>query len=215
MCNRARDRQNVETIQEEYDTSWTTPRPMDNRFNPEELVPKGRAWVVRQQDGARGIDVMAWDVLAGSASYPMTNVRNLKLPQWRRLAADPSRRCLVPLTEFCEWTAQPIDLGDGRKPIRGEMWFGVTDRPSFAVAGFWQEMDGQRWFAMVTCDANELVRPVHPKAMVTILHREDHERWLTGSYDDVVALQKPYPADLMTVRGPEFPTRSARRSGSF
>jgi putative SOS response-associated peptidase YedK len=43
-------------------------------------------------------------------------------------------------------------------------------------------------FTMVTCDANELVAPIHPKTMITILPSDDHERWLTGSYDDVVAL---------------------------
>jgi putative SOS response-associated peptidase YedK len=61
---------------------------------------------------------------------------------------------------------------------------------------------------MVTCDANELVAPIHPKAMITILHEDEWDRWLTGSYEDAVALQQPYPADLMTVRGPVFPTRN-------
>ncbi|MGY2734711.1 putative SOS response-associated peptidase YedK [Sphingomonas sp. UYP23] len=60
---------------------------------------------------------------------------------------------------------------------------------------------------MVTCDPNELVAPIHPKAMITVLKRADHERWLRGSYDDVVALQQPYPAERMVVRGPVFPTR--------
>ena len=61
---------------------------------------------------------------------------------------------------------------------------------------------------MVTCDPNVLVAPIHPKAMITALTPEDHERWLRGSYDDVVALQKPYTASLMSVSGPVFPTRS-------
>jgi len=30
---------------------------MDNRFNPQELVPFGRAWVIRQNDRGRGVDV--------------------------------------------------------------------------------------------------------------------------------------------------------------
>jgi len=66
---------------------------------------------------------------------------------------------------------------------------------------------------MVTCDANELVAPIHPKAMITILHPDDHALWLTGRYDDVVALQRPYPASRMTVRGPVFPTRTAAPPG--
>jgi len=43
--------------------------------------------------------------------------------------------------------------------------------------------------------------------MITILHPDDYDQWLTGSYDDVIALPRPYPADRMTVRGPVFPTR--------
>jgi putative SOS response-associated peptidase YedK len=98
-------------------------------------------------------------------------------------------------------------LGDGKPPIKGEMWFQVTDQPLFAIAGFWQLLKDGPGFTMVPCDPNELVAPIHPKAMVTILAPEDHERWLTGSYDDVVALQRPYSAERMTVREPEFPTR--------
>ncbi len=182
-------------------------RPRDNRFNPQELRPKGRAYVIREQDGERGWDVMSWDVLGGAAPWPMTNVRNLKLPQWRKLAAEPANRCLIPLTEFCEWTPDKVDLGDGKPPLKGEMWFQVTDQPTFAVAGFWQTTKEGDGFTMVTCDPNELVAPIHPKAMITILRPEDCETWLRGSYDDVVALQRPYDPDVMTVRGPVFPTR--------
>ena len=120
-------------------------------------------------------------------------------------------RCLVSLTEGCEWTPEAHDLADGKKPVKGEMWFQVTDQPLFAVAGFWQQTAKGAGFTMVTCDPNELVAPIHPKAMITILHSSDHERWLRGSYDDVVAMQRPYPADRMTVRGPVFPTRRAEK----
>jgi putative SOS response-associated peptidase YedK len=43
--------------------------------------------------------------------------------------------------------------------------------------------------------------------MITILRPDDHEWWLTGSYDDVLALQRPNPAARMTVRGPVLLTR--------
>ena len=89
----------------------------------------------------------------------MTNVRNLELPQWRRLSEKPSNRCLIPLTEFCEWTPEKHDLGDDRPALKGEMWFRVVDRPVFAVAGFWQHTKSGPGFTMVTCDANALVAP--------------------------------------------------------
>ena len=206
MCNRAR-------YDGEPETLWGSvaklfgERPMDNRFDPKELRPKGRAYVIREHDGERAWDVMEWDVLGGGAPWPMTNVRNLGLSQWRALAAHPEKRCLVPLTEFCEWTPEKHDLGDGKKPLKGEMWFRVTDQPKFAVAGFWQRTKTGNGFTMVTCDPNELVAPIHPKAMLTILHPDDIDTWLRGSYDEVVALQRPYDPAAMTVRGPVFPTR--------
>ncbi|MBW4331381.1 SOS response-associated peptidase family protein [Stakelama sp. CBK3Z-3] len=204
MCNRARNRGEPETLFEHFGGDWLTERPRDNRFNPVELYPKSRAYVFRNdRETGFGLDVMQWDVLGGGAKWPMTNVRRLDLPQWRRLAEKPDNRCLIPLTEFCEWTPEK----DPEQGIKGEMWFAVRDQPVFAVAGFWQQTGKGASFAMVTCDANELVRPIHPKAMITILHRGDYDRWLQGSYDEIVALQQPFPADRMTVRGPVFPTR--------
>lgn len=64
---------------------------------------------------------------------------------------------------------------------------------------------------MVTCDPNMLVAPIHPKAMITILEPSDVDTWLHGSYDEAVALQKPFDPDRMTVRGPVFPTRRKER----
>ena len=205
MCNRARLSYEPETLRTHFGATWLADVP--NR-NPIELTPKGKGIVIRADAGRRVIDQMSWDVLGGVGAWPMTNVRNLALAQWRRLAERPEQRCLIPLTEFCEWTPDKHQVGEG-KPLKGEMWFQVTDQPLFAVAGFWQRTAAGAGFAMVTCDPNEMVAPIHPKAMITILHPDDHHRWLLGSYDDVVALQRSYPAERMTVRGPEFPTRNA------
>ncbi len=65
---------------------------------------------------------------------------------------------------------------------------------------------------MVTCEPNELVAPIHLKAMITILHEPNWDTWLRDSYEEAVALQQPYPTELMTVRGPVFPTRTAKVS---
>jgi putative SOS response-associated peptidase YedK len=176
MCNRARLRTDPETLRETFGAKWLAAIPNKPAV---ELYPKSPAPVIRSADGRRIIDMMKWGVLPDDAKRnPGTNVRNLCLPQWRKLAEDPAHRCMIPLTEFCEWTPEKHDLGDG-KPIKGEMWFEVTDQPIFAIAGFWRQLGDDRTFAMVTCKPNELVEPIHPKAMITILPPEDHERWLT------------------------------------
>lgn len=210
MCNRARMKGEIETIWGSVAELFSE-RPRDNRFDPQELRPRGRAYVMREQGNMFGWDVMSWDVLGGKAAWPMTNVRNLALPQWRRLAERPENRCVVPLTEFCEFTPDKHDLGDGKPPLKGEMWFSVIDQPVFAVAGFWQATESGNGFAMVTCDANSLVEPIHAKAMVTILEPNDVDVWLRGSYDEVRSLQRPFDPARMTVRGPVFPTRRAER----
>jgi putative SOS response-associated peptidase YedK len=110
MCNRARLRTDPETLRETFGAKWLSDVP--NRW-PIELTPRTRAPVIRSADSQRIIDLMAWDVLDGQAPWPMTNVRNLKLPQWRKLAEDPAQRCLVPLTEFCEFTPDKHELGSG------------------------------------------------------------------------------------------------------
>ena len=111
---------------------------------------------------------MSWDVLGGGAAWPMTNVRNLSLRQWRVLAEKPENRCIVPLAEFCEFTPYKYDLADGKPALKGEMWFQVKDQPTFPVAGFWQRTKAGNGSTMVTCDPNDLVEPIHPKAMIMI-----------------------------------------------
>ncbi|MFC0686452.1 SOS response-associated peptidase family protein [Novosphingobium clariflavum] len=207
MCNRARLKNEPETLFGSAAKLFSA-RPRDNRFDPQELRPKGRCYVIREDAGQRAWDVMTWDVLGGKAPWPMTNVRKLALPQWRVLAEKPGNRCIIPLTEFCEFTPDKHDLADGKPPLKGEMWFSVTNQPVFAVAGLWQTTEKGNGFAMVTCDANDLVAPIHPKAMITILDPKDVDTWLRGSYDDIAALQRPYEARSMSVRGPVFPTRN-------
>lgn len=210
MCNRARMDREPETLWQSAIELFSE-RPRDNRFDPRELRPGSRNYVIREQDGERAWDVMTWDVLGGQAKWKMTNVRQLGLPQWRKLAERPENRCIIPLTEFCEFTPEKQDLGDGKPPLKGEMWFQVADQPIFPVAGFWQRTKEGNGFTMVTCDPNALVAPIHPKAMITILKPQDVDTWLRGTYEDVTALQKPYEAAKMTVRGPVFPTRRDER----
>jgi putative SOS response-associated peptidase YedK len=76
----------------------------------------------------------------------------------------------------------------------------LRDRPIVSFAGVWRPADGGAVFAFLTTDPNPLVAPIHPKAMPVLLDEDDEERWLTCSFDDAVALAKPFPSQLMTAR---------------
>jgi putative SOS response-associated peptidase YedK len=98
----------------------------------------------------------------------VTNVRNVASPYWRGWLKSEFR-CLVPATSFCEYT-------DSQPKI--PHWLAVgPDRPLFGFAGIWRSWTGGRkremgehlLFSFLTTEANEVVRPVHAKAMPVIL----------------------------------------------
>lgn len=190
MCNRYRMTAKQADVARAFGVE--APYPEDVTLPPPELFPKRHAWVVRTEDSQRRLDVMTWGFpppIAGKA--PVTNVRNLSSPFWRTALSRPDRRCLVPVTDFCEWEGQV-----GSKVPR---WFSVPSRPIFAFAGVWRPTETGKAFAFLTCEPNAVVAPVHAKAMPVILHEEDYGAWLDGAFEAACALAAPFPSQLMVM----------------
>ena len=159
----------------------------------DEIYPGHQAPVLRRNEvGRLTLDWMKWGFPGppSAGSRPVTNVRNLASPFWRSALDNPMRRCIVPVTSFCEWTAEP-DPGTKRK---AKVWFGLReDAPSlFAFAGIWRPGEDGPFMAFLTCEANETVGAVHPKAMPVMLRHEDCETWLASARADACALAKPF-----------------------
>lgn len=78
--------------------------PFDDYPNlpPPELFPRKHAWVAREVDGRRILDVMSWGFphlvktpkTGKVIEKPVCNVRNLSSPFWRMAIASPARRCV-------------------------------------------------------------------------------------------------------------------------
>ncbi|WP_338643659.1 SOS response-associated peptidase [Novosphingobium olei] len=159
-----------------------------------EIYPGHEAPVLIGAEDTR-LEMMQWGWPPfGQVKRPITNVRNLASPMWRAALADSVRRCLVPVTEFSEWSAEP-DPATGRKM---KHWFALRDQPLFAFAGVWRPTaDGPR-FAFLTCAANRIVGAVHPKAMPVILRPgEEARRWLSTDAQGAWAMQRSLADDLM------------------
>ena len=204
MCNRYRMTAKQAELALRYGVE--APYPEDLTVPPPELFPNRPAWVVRHEDGARWLDVMAWgfprkvpgkriDKATGKPALldsKVTNVRNYTSPFWKSALASPERRCLVPFTSFSEY-------GPGAAGKRPLFWFDVPSRPITSFAGVWRPTEKGAVFAFLTTEPNPLVAPIHPKAMPVLLDDEGEERWLTCDFDEAVALASPFPSQLMSV----------------
>jgi putative SOS response-associated peptidase YedK len=153
--------------------------------------------ILRRQDGDIIVDEIPWGIplAAGTTTKPVTNIRNLQSPFWRGTLAKPEFRCIVPAVQFAEWTPAP-DPETGRKR---EIWFSMVDDQPFMFAGAWRPSNYGPRFAFLTCEANDLVRPIHPKAMPVILHEDQYKPWLDG--EPVEQFQACFPTQLMKVAG--------------
>jgi putative SOS response-associated peptidase YedK len=144
----------------------TANQPPQPAIFPDQLAPV----VHGGRDGERVMEAMRWGFPPppNLGNRPVTNVRNTASPYWRGWLK-PEWRCLVPATSFCEYT-------DSRPKI--PHWFALgPDRPLFCFAGIWRPWTGSRkgedgehrLFAFLTTAANDVVRPIHAKAMPVIL----------------------------------------------
>jgi putative SOS response-associated peptidase YedK len=165
----------------------------------DEIYPGYSAPVLRRDEaGALKLEMMKWGFPGptSAASRPVTNVRNLESPFWRSALNDPRRRCIVPATTFCEWTAEP----DRETKRKSKVWFGLHEErhPLFAFAGIWRPSEGGPFMAFLTCDANQLVGAVHPKAMpVMLAPGADVARWLDSERADACSLAVPFADTAM------------------
>ena len=123
-----------------------------------EIYPNREGPIIRAgQTGERYVDRALWGVpppIAGAR--PVTNVRNLASSFWRSALTNPANRCLVPVTAFAEWTAEP-DPTTGRKR---KVWFEVIDAEMFVFAGIIRptaEGEADR-YAFLTCAPNSCRR---------------------------------------------------------
>jgi len=185
----------------DYDLATTS--ATDNYGGQENIYPNQDVPILRASgEGRLELAMMRWGF------PPITNIRNLQSRWWRDVnrewMTEPKYRALVPFTAFAE-------------PVRDSTWFTVKDVEIPCFAGVWRPWCGERlaeqpgkkrrvreerdWelYAFLTTEANDLVRPVHDKAMPVILTDPDEmKEWLSGGKASL-RLQRPYPTERMAI----------------
>lgn len=173
------------------------------RYN---IAPGSEILVVREREGTRRAELLHWGLIPSWAKDPaigdrMANARAdtaHEKPAFR--SAIRTRRCLIPADVFFEWQAVP---GEKRKRPHAVQMRGGE---SFAMAGvweFWRPRDdpghpGIASCAILTTDANELMRQVHHR-MPVIVPPDRYRAWLDPRTPDpaIRDLLRPYPSDAM------------------
>ena len=130
----------------------------------------------------------------------VTNVRNTTSKHWKRWLGIENR-CVVPFTSFTEFN----------KSEGGDIWFALDDsRPLAVFAGIWTNWTCVRnvkegetrndLFGFLTTEPNDVVAPVHPKAMPVILTTASEiQTWLTAPADEALSLQRPMPSGALRI----------------
>ena len=160
--------------------------------------------IAKGADGEPEWREMRWGFPPPKAGLkPVTNVRNTSSSFWRTFLR-PEWRVVVPFDEFVEFS--------DTLP-KTKHFFSVVDNQPAAFAGIWRRWEGTRGtkkepvtgqhdlFAILTTEPNDIVAPVHAKAMPVLLAGEEEQRaWLEMPVEDAIALQaRIFPSERMRV----------------
>lgn len=197
MCNRA-ERGQTDKVLRLFDARIAAP------FNDGPLVvhPRDPGTVIRRVEGALQLDQMTWGFPVALASKrdpakknkpkPVNNARFDKLGGfWKRWAADPAHRCLIPTARYAEAVGEP-----GRMT---ETWLSLKSQEIFAWAGLWTDSAewGLAYTGVMTANAPELAH-IHDRSPV-ILAPADWNVWLTEPLDALYRFDRPWPAQDVAV----------------
>lgn len=190
------------------------------RFN---IAPTQEVLAVVEDKDGRRITGLRWGLVPSWAKdlktgFRMINAKAetvLERPAYRGLVAKRGHRCLVLADGWYEWQ-KPEDPSQPRKP----MHFSLADGRPFCFAGLWT-----RWTSpegevvpsctIVTCEANEVARPIHDRMPVALAEPAVWEAWLDAALDGPAAceLLVPPAAGLLVVRPANPVVNSGRHEG--
>lgn len=119
---------------------------------------------------------------------PVNNARSDKLDGFMWRQSFETRRCLIPLSAWCE--------AEGPKGGKTRTWLSVPNAELFAVAGIWRNTD--EWgpsYSMVMVDSAGDAAAVHDR-MPVILSSDRCEQWTNGSTAEARMLCRGWTAAL-------------------
>jgi len=167
----------------------------------DQIRPTDRAPIIRAVGGETTLDMVRWGIVPNTwrgpikawtaqlRGNPLTNARAETVSTTSTFRdAYAARRCLVPATNYFEWTTDP-ERPKGKKL----MWrFTVPGQEVFAFPGIWdhaEAADGPlNSFTLLTCPPGPDQAPFHNRQPV-ILERGQWDDWLDVKNDMAPSFQ--------------------------
>jgi putative SOS response-associated peptidase YedK len=193
MCGRYDNDLTTERLREAFKTVAWGPqwRPCRN------IAPKQPAPIVHRdpKTGQRHLDLRLWGFIPAWATdmdrQPFNARAETVVESGFFRAAFQSRRCLVPATAYYAW----------RRGGSQSCAFARADGTPLALAGVWEawgwEGDILRTFAIITTQANALMRPIQDR-MPVVIEARDWDAWLEAPVEVAAHLMQPTPDGVLT-----------------
>jgi putative SOS response-associated peptidase YedK len=181
------------------------------------IAPQQSIGAVRTAEDGRELVLLKWGLIPSWSKDPkiafkLTNARAETVdekPSFR--SAFKQRRCIIPATGFFEWKREAKQ----KQPF----YIHPHGEELFSFAGLWEtwhDPEGEivESCAVITTEANELMRPIHDR-MPVILNWEGEEVWLNprSAPDALCALLVPFPADRMGAYAVDPYVNNAKNQG--
>jgi len=170
------------------------------RFN---IAPQQPLNVICQVERRYQMRLMLWGFIPHwttdlSLAHSLINARSEtahEKPSFR--AALRYRRFLIPADGFYEWGTMAA--------VKQAFYFTKGDRSLFALGGLWDSWNDIETVTILTTDASDLVKPIHPR-MPVIISPQYYAQWLNpfSRWQEMRPLMQPDSGDDFQV----FPVSS-------
>jgi putative SOS response-associated peptidase YedK len=169
------------------------------RYN---IAPTQRSPIVIAAGAERSIHMARWG-LVPSWSRDLSLGAGMSIAPAETFAEKPAyrtafeeQRCLVPANGFFEWQTK----GGNKQPYKIALRSGAL----FAFAGLWAKWTPETGepvesFAIITTQANKLVREVNER-MPVVIASADYRRWLNAPANSVKRLLLPFTGGMTIAR---------------
>lgn len=214
MCGRYQ----LKDPKQQYELEFSIKGPVPNWRPRVNFSPTNSGPFIVSEGSERHMLVGHWGLIpawskVGKMERPTFNARAETVrekPTFRN--AFKSRRCLVPMDAFYEWS--------GPKTDRVPHEIRRVDGLPLAMAGLWETWrakDGSETitsYTIVITEPNAFMAQIHDRMPVIIEHA-DYERWLSGEPEDAATLMRPAPEGILQERIVTKELNSSRNEGDW